>query len=85
LPSGRLVFNLSGSDACGFAIFLVDALNRPHDWNADGNGNHILQAGEQQDLLGFLAGTYQLAVDAAPNPGQSGVPCPWAATFTPAR
>jgi hypothetical protein len=85
LPSGHLVFNLSGSDACGFAIFLVDALNRPHDWNADANGNHILQAGEQQDLLGFLAGTYQLAVDAGPNPGQAGVPCPWTATFTPAR
>jgi hypothetical protein len=85
LPSGHLVFNLTGSDACGYAIFLVDALNRPHDWKADGTGNHILGAGDQEDLLGFLAGTFQLAVDAAPNPGQSGVPCPWTATFTPSR
>jgi len=85
LPSGHLVFNLTGSDACGYAIQLVDALNRPHDWKADGNGNHILQAGEQQDLLGFLGGTYQLSVDGAPNGGQAGVPCPWTATFTPSR
>jgi len=85
LPSGHLVFNLTGSDACGYAIFLVDALNRPHDWAADGNGTHALQAGEQQDLLGFLAGTYQHAVDAAPNPGQAGVACTWAFTFTPVR
>jgi hypothetical protein len=84
LPSGHLVFNLTGSDACGYGVQLVDALNRPHDWKADGNGNHVLQAGEQQDLLGFLAGTYQLSVDGAPNGGQ-GVPCPWTATFTPSR
>jgi hypothetical protein len=85
LPSGHLVFNLTGSDACGYSAFLVDPLNRPHDWSADGNGNHALQPSEQQDLLGFLAGTYQLAVDAAPNPGQAGVPCPWTFTFTPVR
>ena len=85
LPSGHLVFNLTGSDACGYAVQLVDALSRPHDWKADGNGNHILQAGEQQDLLGFLGGTYQLSVDGAPNGSQAGVPCPWTATFTPSR
>ena len=59
--------------------------NRLHDWATDGNGTHGLQAGEQQDLLGFLGGTYQLAVDAGPNPGQSGARCPWTATFTPSR
>jgi hypothetical protein len=80
-----LGFNLTGSDACGYSIFLVDALNRQHDWNADGNGNHSLQLGEQQDLLGFLGGTYQLAVDSCPNPGQSGASCPWTSTFTPSR
>jgi hypothetical protein len=85
LPSGNLGFNLTGSDACGYSIFLVDALNRQHDWNADGNGNHSLQPGEQEDLLGFLGGTYQLAVDSAPNGGQAGAPCPWTATFTPSR
>jgi hypothetical protein len=85
LPSGHLVFNFTGGYACGYAIFLVDPLNRPSDWAADGNGNHQLQAGEQQDLLGFLAGTYQLAVDAAPNPGQAVVPCTWDFTFTPVR
>jgi hypothetical protein len=85
LPSGHLVFNLTGSDACGYLIQLVDALNRPRDWKADGNGYHILQAGEQQDLLGFLGGTYQLSVNGAPNGAQAGVPCPWTATFTPSR
>jgi hypothetical protein len=84
LPSGHLVFNFTGGYACGYAIFLVDPLNRPSDWAADGNGNHQLQDGEQ-DLLGFLGGTYQLAVDSAPNGGQAGAPCPWTATFTPSR
>jgi hypothetical protein len=85
LPNGHLVFNFTGSSACGYAIFLVDPLNRPSDWAADGNGNHQLQDGEQQDLLGVLAGTYQLAVDAVPNPGLAGVPCGWTFTFTPVR
>jgi hypothetical protein len=85
LPSGHLVFNLTGSDACSYAVQLVDALNRPSDWKADANGNHVLQAGEQQDLLGFLGGTYQLSVNGAPNGAQAGVPCPWTFTFTPVR
>jgi hypothetical protein len=80
-----LVFNLTGSDACGYTIQLVDTLNRPSDWQADGNGHHILQAGEQQDLLGFLGGTYQLSVLGAPNGSRAGAPCPWTATFTPSR
>ena len=72
LPSGHLGFNLAGSDACAYDIFLVDPLNRPHNWNGDNDGNHILGAGVQEDLLGFLGGTYQLAVDSAPNGGHAG-------------
>jgi hypothetical protein len=85
LPSGHLVFYLPGSDACSYAVQLVDALKRPSDWKADVNGNHVLQGGEQQDLLGFLGGTYQLSVAGAPNGSNQGVPCPWTATFTPVR
>jgi hypothetical protein len=85
LSSGHLVFNLTGSDVCAYDIFLVDPLNRPHDWNGDNDGNHILGAGVQENLLGFLAGTYQLAVDSAPNGGHAGASCPWTFTFTPSR
>jgi hypothetical protein len=85
LPSGHLVFNLTESGACSGEIFLVDPLGRPRDWNTDVSGLHQLQASEQQDLLGFLGGTYQLAVVSDPNPGHAGVPCPWTFTFTPVR
>jgi hypothetical protein len=90
LPSGHLAFNMTGSDACGYQFFLVDPLNRPSDWNGDTNGIHSLtvdssQQGQPEDIVGFLGGTYQAAVDGLPSPGHAGVPCPWTFTFRPVR